>query len=96
MSTVHSVKYLTGLVRELCGHIGEVEWVEFKHNMADPQEIGEIISALANAAALNGKIHAYVLWGINDKTHDIIGTCFKIPLSLGREMRHWRVGYCDC
>ena len=77
MSTVHSVKYLTGLVRELCGHIGEVEWVEFKHNMADPQEIGEYISALANAAALNGKIHAYVLWGINDKTHDIIGTCFN-------------------
>lgn len=77
MSTVHSVKYLTGLVRELCGHIGEVEWVEFKHNMADPQEIGEYISTLANAAALNGKIHAYVLWGINDKTHDIIGTCFN-------------------
>ena len=77
MSTVDSVEYLTGLVRELCSNIGEVEWVEFKHNRADPTEIGEYISALANAAALNGKIHGYLLWGISDKTHEVIGSRFK-------------------
>ncbi len=77
MSTVCSAEYLVGLVRELCHFIGEVEWVEFKHNKADPQAIGEYISALANAAALNGMVHAYVLWGVDNETHDIVGTDFN-------------------
>ena len=76
MNIVYSAEYLTGLVRELCHLVGEVEWVEFKRNQADPQEIGEYISALSNAAALNGKAHGYVLWGINNETHDIAGTGF--------------------
>ena len=77
MSNAHSAKYLAGLVQELCNLNGEAEWVEFKHNKAVPQEIGEYISALANAAALNGKIHAYVLWGVYNEIHDIVGTSFN-------------------
>ena len=77
MSTVRSSEYLAGLVRELCDQIGEVEWVEFKRNNADPQEIGEYISSLANAAALNGKVQAYLLWGVDNETHDIVGTDFN-------------------
>ena len=77
MNIVHSDKYLAELVRELCRFIGEVEWVEFKYNKADPQEIGEYISALANAAALNDKVHAYLLWGVDNETHDIVGTNFN-------------------
>ena len=76
MSAVHSTEYLAGLVRELCHLVGEVEWVEFKRRKANPQEVGEYISALSNAAALNGKVHAYVLWGIDNETHDIVGTDF--------------------
>ncbi|MFC1602025.1 ATP-binding protein [Pseudomonadota bacterium] len=77
MTTDRSAEYLIGLVRELCKLPSETEWVEFKHNNAHPQEIGGYISALANAAALNGKAHAYLLWGIEDGTHDIIGTEFN-------------------
>ena len=77
MSTARSAEYSAGLVQELCNFTGEVEWVEFKRNKADPQEIGEYISALANAAALNGKVHAYILWGVDDETHDIVGTDFN-------------------
>lgn len=55
----------------------ETEWVEFKHNNAEPDEIGEYFSALANAAALAGKIHAWLIWGINNDTHEIIGTTFN-------------------
>ncbi|NGM85964.1 transcriptional regulator [Parapusillimonas sp. SGNA-6] len=54
----------------------ECEWVEFKHNNGDPQRIGEYISALSNAAALAGKSHGYLLWGIADKTHEVVGTDF--------------------
>lgn len=69
--------YLTGLVRELCKLPQETEWIEFKVRYHEPQGIGEYISGLANAAALHGKTHAYVLWGIEDRTHSIVGTSFS-------------------
>jgi ATP-dependent DNA helicase RecG len=80
MTTPRSNDYLASLVQELRKLAGEVEWVEFKHNQANPQEIGEYISALSNAAALNGKAHAYLIWGIENATHEILGTDFE-PLT---------------
>lgn len=68
---------LLGIVNELRKLPQETEWVEFKHNNAEPDEIGEYLSALANAAALAGKIHAWLIWGINNNTHEIIGTTFN-------------------
>lgn len=65
------------LVEKLLSLPKECGWVEFKENNEDPQKIGEYISALSNAAALAGKPHAYILWGIEDKTHDILGTEFN-------------------
>ena len=64
------------LVRELCRLHSEAEWVEFKRNMVKPAEIGQYISALSNSAALNNKPHAYLLWGVQDDTHEIVGTDF--------------------
>lgn len=83
--------YLIGLVRELCKLPNESGWVEFKHNNADPHEIGEYISALSNSAALVGKTMAYLVWGVDDKTHDIIGTTF-VPSNAkmkGQELESW-------
>jgi len=77
VSTDRNAEYLAGLVRELCKLPRETEWVEFKVNNSDPQEIGEYLSALANAAALNGKAFAYLVWGVDDKTHHIVGTHFS-------------------
>lgn len=68
---------LAALVRELCALPGEREWVEFKHNNENPEEIGEYISALANSAALLGKPFGYLLWGIEDETQAIVGTAFQ-------------------
>jgi len=67
-------QYLADLVRELCLLPNETEWVEFKRNNDDPEEIGEYISALANSAALQERPYAYLVWGIDDKTHDVVGT----------------------
>ena len=64
MTADHSADYLINLVRELCRLPAETEWLEFKHNNADPQEIGEYVSALSNAAAINGKAFAYVTGAI--------------------------------
>lgn len=77
MTLPRSAAYLAGLVRELCALPAETEWLELKHNQENPQEIGEYISALANAAALNGKAHAYLIWGVEDGTHRILGTHFE-------------------
>ena len=77
MTLPRSAEYLAGLVRELCALPAETEWLELKHNQENPQEIGEYISALANAAALNGKAHAYLIWGVEDGTNRILGTHFE-------------------
>lgn len=91
MTTDRSPEYLASLVRELCKLPDETEWVEFKQNNADPQEIGEYLSALANSAALCGKAHAYLVWGIENNTHKIVGTTF-LPQTAkvgNEELENW-------
>ena len=51
--------------------------MEFKHNNSDPDEIGEYLSALANSAALLGKVTAWLVWGIDNHSHGILGTDFN-------------------
>ena len=74
MSSERPIDFLVSLVHELCTLPKETEWVEFKENNANPDEIGEYISALANAAALQGKAFAYLVWGVHDAEHVIVGT----------------------
>jgi len=62
----------------------ETEWLEFKENNYTPQLIGEYISALSNAAALHGKNKAYLIYGISDITHDVVGTVFKPRKTKGK------------
>jgi ATP-dependent DNA helicase RecG len=71
------------LDRLLCG-AGEHEWVEYKHN-DDPHTIGEYISALANAAALDGAPYGYMVWGIQDGTRKVIGTHFRPKDATGKQ-----------
>lgn len=77
MTLEHDLGYLQSLLKELCSLPQETEWVEFKQDNDDAPMIGEYISALANAAALLGKQYGYVVWGINDARHAVIGTAFK-------------------
>ncbi|WP_310599663.1 ATP-binding protein [Desulfobulbus sp.] len=77
---------LLGLVAELRKLPQETEWVEFKHNNTEPDEIGEYLSALANAAALTGKVYAYLVWGVQNDTHAIVGTAFNpVTAKVGNE-----------
>jgi len=55
----------------------ETEWVEFKVNYYYPQEIGKHISALSSSACLHNKVKGYLVFGIENETHNIIGTRFK-------------------
>lgn len=76
MTIERDLHYLHSLLKELCSLPDETEWVEFKHNNDEPQMVGEYISALANSAALLGKQSAYLVWGIDNGTHNVVGTTF--------------------
>ena len=71
-----SPEHLESLLRELRSLPRETAWVEFKQNNSNPEEIGEYISSLANSAASLGKGNGYLVWGIEDETHDVVGTSF--------------------
>ncbi len=86
MTANHYMDYLLSILGELRKLPGETEWVEFKHNNANPDEIGEYISALSNSAALLGKVNAWLVWGVDNESHDVIGTIFDpIVAKAGRE-----------
>jgi predicted HTH transcriptional regulator len=55
----------------------ETEWIELKENNANPQDIGEYISAVANSAALHGQETGFIIWGIQDGSNEIVGTTFQ-------------------
>ena len=67
---------INSIIEEARKYLYEQPCIEFKHNNHDPQEIGEYISALSNTAALFNQEHAFLIWGIDDETHDIVGTSF--------------------
>ncbi len=91
MNLDRQAEYYVGLVHELRKLPAETEWVEFKHNNDTPDMIGEYLSALANSAALLGKVNAYLVWGVDDTTHDIIGTTFKPGAAKigNEELENW-------
>ena len=62
------------LIDALTAKSKETEWVEFKHNFHSKEEIGERISALSNSAYLCSMPFGYIVFGIDDETHNVIGT----------------------
>ena len=67
---------INDILKEILQFSKEREWFEYKENWFQPVTLGEYVSALSNAAALFGKEYGYFVWGINDDTHEIVGTTF--------------------
>jgi len=69
----------------------EGEWFEIKENNANPEEIGEYVSALANGAAYMGQSKGYLVFGMHDATHSIVGTTFEPKLEKigNQEIENW-------
>lgn len=88
-----SSENVRGLVHEITRLDRETEWIEFKRENADPAEIGEYCSALANGAARVGKSSGYLVWGVDDATHEIVGTSFDpYGTKIGNEeLENWLV-----
>ena len=66
-------------------------WLEFKHNNCQPVMVGEDISALANSATLNDRDYAYMIWGVDDSSHEIVGTKVRLQLEKKgeQEFENW-------
>lgn len=71
-----NLQELTALFDRLWAESRESEWLEFKGNHFEPHPLGEYISALANSACLLGRPRAYLVFGIEDGTHAVVGTRF--------------------
>lgn len=92
-----TLQQLTNLIKELVKQPNESEWVEFKQNFHSPEEIGERISALANGACLHNQKYGYLIFGIEDKAHQITGTSFKVKShKKGKEeLESWLINRLD-
>ena len=75
---------LTALLDRLRAEPHETEWLEFKANRFEPQALGEYLSALANSACILGKPRAYLVFGIQDGNHAVVGTSFDPQIEQGR------------
>ena len=91
MPIKRSPELLSEIVHDLRKLPAEAEWVEFKHNNDNPEEIGEYISALSNSAAFFGKTNAWMVWGIDNETHAILGTSFAPETAKrgGEALENW-------
>ncbi|HQF42644.1 MAG TPA: ATP-binding protein [Ignavibacteriaceae bacterium] len=69
----------------------ENEWIEYKVNDVNPNQIGEYISALSNSACLHQQSYGYLIFGIENETYNIVGTNFNPKLSKvgNEELETW-------
>lgn len=89
---MNNAEYFT-LLERLVSEPTETEWLEFKHNFHSKEEIGERLSALSNNAALAGRPYGYLVFGVEDGNHNIIGTTFRANNEKvgGEDLEHWLV-----
>ncbi len=79
------------LIEDLRALPAETAWAEFKQDNTDPERIGKLISALANAARIADQETGYLVWGIRNSDHAVTGTAFE-PASTKRQrqpLEHW-------
>lgn len=81
----------TALLRRLLQEAGERPWLEFKENNRDPDLIAKTVCACANAAMLADKERAFVVWGIEDRTLERVGTTVRLAKILkgGEALDNW-------
>jgi ATP-dependent DNA helicase RecG len=65
---------LIDIVDALRAHDSELEWFEFKENQFNPEVIGKLISAISNSARINDQHTGYIIWGVRNSDHAVIGT----------------------
>jgi len=88
---------LNSLLEQLVKLPKETEWVEFKLNFHSAEEIGQLISALANGACLLNQENGYLIFGVDNKFQTIDGTTFNPSThkQKGQELENWLHQFLD-
>jgi ATP-dependent DNA helicase RecG len=79
------------LIDDLRAEPAERPWCEFKVNNYAPEVMGKRISALSNSARLWDRHCGYMVWGIEDLTHNVVGTEFEpaTAMASGQPLEMW-------
>ena len=83
---------LEKILKKLLKLPSETEWVEFKTaaNSFHFSELGKYFSAISNEANIKGKEYGWLIFGVDDKSRDILGTNYRFSRkdldSLKREI----------
>lgn len=82
---------LNALLARLVALPKENEYVEFKDSNFNPEEIGKRISALSNSACLHGQPFGYLVFGVKDGTHEVVGTSLRPSMEKvgNNELENW-------
>lgn len=75
---------LCALLDKLTDETDERPWLEFKHNQWDPDQIGRNVSAMSNSAMLHDKRRAFLVWGVENGSHQKVGTSVRLARKKGR------------
>ncbi len=81
---------LLALLAELQALPSETEWVEFKeakHDF-DSRELGKYCSALANEACLAGRDSGWMVFGVRDRDHAVVGTAYREDPARLQSLKH--------
>ncbi|HED38234.1 MAG TPA: ATP-binding protein [Ignavibacteria bacterium] len=84
---------LHSLLEELTAHDIETQWIEFKMGAGSitNEQIGEYISAMSNGATISNQPFGYLVWGVEDGTHEVKGTnfCFTTAKQGNQDLELW-------
>ena len=90
-------EYFEKLIKDLSALPRETETIEFKQNKFNREDIGKRISALSNSANLHDQKSGYLVFGVKDITHDIVGTQFSPSMEKigNEELEFWLSKHLD-
>ncbi len=81
------------LLESLIAHPIETQWIEFKMGAGSisNEQIGEYISAMSNGATISNQAFGYLVWGVDDNTHEVKGTnfCFTTAKQGNQDLELW-------
>ncbi len=83
---------LIKLIDELRALPKENEWVEFKAGKATTNDrLGKYISGMSNAACVANQAHGFLIFGIDNTSHEPIGSSFKFKTAKegNEELELW-------
>jgi len=63
----------------------EIPYIEAKGSLVDREKIGETLSALSNSASYHDQKYGYLIWGLENKTWDIVGTDFDLATATQKK-----------